>query len=120
MITEHDLQEAIAECEGQRNPTANTCIKLAAFYTIRQNMFPDKIEPISGHSYAGSRELDLAQVNPSYGSEVIDYDSGSEFLRLINGSDINSVLKVIDDAMSTLSVVNPRLYKSIMNRLSEM
>ena len=120
MITEHDLQEAIAECEGQRNPTANTCIKLAAFYTIRQNMFPDKTEPASGHSYAGSRELDLAQVNPSYRSEVIDYNSGSEFSRLINGADINSVLEVIDDTMSTLSVVNPRFYKSIMNRLSEM
>ena len=30
MITEHDLKEAIAECEGNRNPDARTCIKLAA------------------------------------------------------------------------------------------
>ena len=42
MITEKDLQEAIAECEGARNPNANTCIKLAAFYTIRQHMFGEQ------------------------------------------------------------------------------
>ena len=34
MITEQDLLEAIAECQGQRNPNANTCIKLAAYYII--------------------------------------------------------------------------------------
>ena len=39
MITEKDLQEAIAEGQGQRNPNANTCIKLAAFLTIRKEMF---------------------------------------------------------------------------------
>ena len=35
MITEMDLQEAIAECQGKRNPNADTCIKLAAFYIIK-------------------------------------------------------------------------------------
>ena len=39
MIREEDLQEAIAECQGQRNPNANTAIKLAAFYTIRRELF---------------------------------------------------------------------------------
>ena len=39
MITERDLQEAIAECNGERNPNANTCIKLAAFLTIQKEMF---------------------------------------------------------------------------------
>ena len=34
MITLDDLEAAIAECEGERNPNANTCIKLAAYYTI--------------------------------------------------------------------------------------
>ena len=34
MITEEELQEAIAECQGQRNPNANTCLKLASYLTI--------------------------------------------------------------------------------------
>lgn len=121
MITEHDLQEAIAECEGQRNPTANTCIKLAAFYTIKQHMFPDEN---TNYSYS-SGKLDLNQSSQAsqvsqanYG--VITYDSGSEFSKLINGGDINRLLEIIDDVMETLSVVNPRFYNSIMNRLSEI
>ena len=49
MITENDLQEAIAECEGVRNPTANTCLKLAAFYTIKDKLYPEpQIEPVRG------------------------------------------------------------------------
>ena len=58
MITEKDLQEAIAECEGQRNPNANTCIKLAAFYTIRQHMFgEDQIS--EAHSFASQPSIQI-------------------------------------------------------------
>ena len=56
MITEKDLLEAIAECQGERNPNANTCIKLAAYYTILDHL-SDKnktdqipIEPINYYS----------------------------------------------------------------------
>ena len=57
MITEKDLQEAIAECQGQRNPNANTCIKLAAFYTIRRELFGEEKDAgmLPGYSYAGER-----------------------------------------------------------------
>ena len=44
MITRHDLEEAIAECQGQRNPNASTCLKLAAFYTIRKELFGEEKE----------------------------------------------------------------------------
>ena len=54
MITEKDLQEAIAECQGQRNPNANTCIKLAAYLTIQKEMFGTQEELIPTYSYAPS------------------------------------------------------------------
>ena len=109
MITEKDLQEAIAECEGQRNPTANTCIKLAAFYTIKQYLFPDNTNVITPSSYSYSRSQDL---------NYIEYDSGTEFSDLINGRRIDEVLPVIDDLMNTVSVVNPKLYASAIRALS--
>ena len=109
MITEQDLQEAIAECEGQRNPTANTCIKLAAFYTIKQRLFPDSVNTPSflPHSYSGIQD-----------SEYIKYGSGTEFSNLINGRKITDILPVVDDLMSTISVVNPKLYASVIRELS--
>lgn len=108
MITEQDLQEAIAECEGQKNPNANTCIKLAAFYTIKQHMFPDE-GPM--YSFAAPEQAR---------SEIVQYDSGSEFSNLVNDMDVNDVMAVVDDLMDTLSVLNPKLYASVLRKLEQL
>lgn len=101
MITEKDLQEAIAECQGERNPNANTCIKLSAYYTILNQM---RKEPIEQFSYAS---------NP----ETIVKTSDTEFMRAIDGMPIDEVIQIIDELMTTLSVINPRLYRGVMNKL---
>lgn len=125
MITEHDLQEAIAECEGERSPNANTCIKLAAFYTIKNELFGNSerltkqdilsligdsgSENASGYSYAPP---------PEPVENTITYDSDTEFGRLIFGRDPAEVWPLIDELISeALAVVNPRLYDSFMRRL---
>lgn len=120
MITENDLREAIAECEGQRNPTANTCIKLASFYTIQDRMFPKERNSETGYSYSMKPEdPDLeSKSGPAYG--YISYDSGSEFSGIINGMDIQSFMEIMDDAMGVLSAINPRFYKSILKKLSQI
>ena len=105
MITEQDLQAAIAECQGQRNPNANTCIKLAAFMTIQDHLFAKKeIEPTMNYSFAS-------------GVSEINYDGKSEFAMLVNGKEQSEVLKVIDELMETLQVINPRLYASVIRKL---
>ena len=117
MITEHDLQEAIAECEGQRNPTASTCMKLASFYTIRQHLFPQANElekPPAGtmsYSYSGD-SLNYAEVG------IIKTNSESDFGKLADGMPTQDFMSIMDDAMQTLSVINPRFYNSIMQKLS--
>lgn len=108
MITERDLQEAIAECLGQRNPTANTCIKLAAFYTIKQNLFPDA-EPIPQYSFSAAP--------PDEQTESITMNSGSEFSRAVDGRDVNEIMPVIDELMDTLKIVNPRLHAGVMRKI---
>ena len=52
MITEKDLRAAIAECQGARNPNATTCIKLAAFYTILNNLYPEQKEEAVDAGYS--------------------------------------------------------------------
>jgi len=107
VITEQDLQAAIAECQGVRNPTANTCIKLAAFYTIKNELFgkTEQLEQLPSYSYASPPE------------NTITFDSGSEFSQLINGKSQDEVLKVIDELMQTLEVINPRLYDGVLRKL---
>ena len=54
MITVDELKAAIAEMQGERNPNAQTCIKLAAYYTILNELQgnPDT----SGYSSAPAPE----------------------------------------------------------------
>lgn len=110
MITEKDLQEAIAECEGTRNPNANTCIKLAAFYTIKRELFGSgEPAPMPTYSYA----------LPPQDSER-EFESDTEFGRLIAGKSKADVWMVIDDLMTTLSIVNPRLYDSVIRKINQI
>lgn len=111
MITEHDLQEAIAECEGQRNPTANTCIKLAAFYTIREHLFGRKDDPPVGYSYSPAPE----QVPRT----AVVYEGNTEFSLAIAGRDPAEIWAIMDELMSTLQIVNPRLYAGVMRKIAE-
>lgn len=108
MITEQDLQEAIAECMGERHPNANTCIKLAAFYTIKANLYPDQAEPPM-YSFA-----------PAPADEPVEkvmYEGDTDFASAIQGRDAEEVWALMDELMSTVSVLHPRLYDSVMRRL---
>lgn len=107
MITERDLQEAIAECLGTRSPNANTCIKLAAFYTIRDQLFPAKQEqPEPAYSYAAPPD----GVIGSYGD--------SPFLRAIAGRNPDEIWPIMDEIMTALMAVNRGLYDAAMRKLS--
>lgn len=101
MITEDDLNAAIAECKGRRNPDASTCIKLAAFYTIRREMF--------GGDYSFA---------PAPVQNTIEIDSDTEFARTVNGMAPWVLLPVVDELMSTLKIIQPRLYTAVMDKLN--
>ena len=107
MIKENDLIEAIAECQGERNPNANTCIKLAAYYTILREMRPEAERmPEQEYSY------DEPPIN--------EYESGSDFGQAIKGKDLNAVMAVVDEIMETLRVFSPRLYDAAMRKLATL
>ena len=96
MITRKDLLEAIEKCQGQKNPNANTCIKLAAYYTILDHTPED---------------------NPGY--SYMSQPSNSEFINLIKSRSVDEVLLILDDMMEQLQVVAPKLYYETMERLTE-
>lgn len=109
MITEQDLQAAIAECLGERNPNANTCIKLAAFYTIRDQLYPGETQPERlGYSFAPP---------PEPVENTIYYESDSEFGQMIRGRDPAEIWPVMDELMQTLQALNPRLYNSVLRKI---
>lgn len=111
MITEKDLKEAIAECEGERNPNANTCIKLAAFYTILDNLYGKSTVIPNNYSMTAA---------PSDSSDDLDYLTDSEFSQIIASIGIEKAFPVIDELIATLSVLNPKLYQSVLRKLADI
>jgi hypothetical protein len=118
VITEKDLQEAIAECQGQRNPNANTCIKLAAYYIIKNEMFgnteqvkePEYQPEIPSYSYAPA---------PEPIENIIDYDSGTEFSDAIRGREQGEIWAIMDELMDVLQATNTRLYNGVMRKIAD-
>ena len=113
MITEQGLLAAIAECQGERNPNANTAVKLAAFLTIKQAMYGDQQPPqaeskvqVPAYSYAPSAERET----------IGDYGK-SDFLQAVNGKDPGDVWPIMDELMDTLKMINERVYNSIMRKI---
>lgn len=119
MITEKDLRAAIAECEGERNPNANTCMKLAAFYTIKNQLYPEdpqklaeSTQDFNGYSYGAS---------PQSGSEsLVNPLSDTEFAESVRGMPQDLFFGLVDELMSTLAVVQPRLYASVMRKTKSL
>lgn len=111
MITLNDLNEAIKECEGQRNPNANTALKLAAFYTIRNQLYPSQEDPIpQGYSYAAPQQI----------TTTIEYDSGTEFGDAVNGKETAPVMEIIDELMTVLRSAQPRLHRRIIDNIDSI
>ncbi|MCR5092746.1 MAG: hypothetical protein K6B72_02105 [Lachnospiraceae bacterium] len=107
MITERDLEEAIAECKGKRNPDSSTCIKLAAFYTIKEHLYPGTPQ---NFTYAAP------PIETDY--SVVDFPGESELARAVDGRRQKEVWPVFDELMATLEAINPRLHDAVMRKLS--
>ncbi len=109
MITVDDLKAAIAECEGERNPNANTCMKLSAYYILLR-------EKQGAPEYAYSASP--APASPV--KETVDYYSDTEFAATIEGKNAASVWAVVDELMSVLQAIKPGLYEGVLRKLREI
>ena len=105
MVREEDLQEAIAECQGVRNPNANTCMKLASYYTILDHTK----ESMPTYSYA-------PPPNDIVDTSFLD----SDFAKQINGMPADDAWRLMDELMSTIQVINPHLYDGVMRKVADI
>ena len=116
MITEYEIDAAIAECVGKRNPDANTVRTLAALYTIKEHLYPAEeperiVSPnktFDGYSYAPA---------PDQKPYTISLNSETDFARVIEGRDPEEIMPLMDEAMSLLEKVYPACYNAIMDKL---
>lgn len=108
MIYERDLDESIARYQGETNPSINTCIKLAACYALKHELFGEPAEALMP-SYSYAPPVDTA--------DTLHYDSGTDFSLAIDGRNPDDIWPIMDELMSTLQVLMPRLYDGVMRKL---
>lgn len=120
MITEQDLLAAIAECQGERDPNANTCIKLAAFYTIYNQLFGKAEQSQNIHTLSSER-LPMYSTAPAQSVEkpTIQYNSDTDFAQAVHGMPVDDVISVFDELMTTLWALYPRMYRNVMQRFEQ-
>lgn len=114
MIREEDLHEAIAECQGKRNPDANTCIKLAAFYTILNQLYPKQDQEQNTQPVIPAMSF-AAEPN----EQVIQWEGDSDFAQEVSGRAVTYIMPIMDELMQTVQVLQPRLYNAVMRKLKD-
>lgn len=119
MITLHDLDTAIAKCQGEENPNAQTCIKLAAFYTIKEAMFG--AEPTVAKNATTDWPMYSYDASPADEPEnLVDYDSGTDFSRAIDGKPAADLWPIMDELLTVLQATNPRLFDGVMRKIAQI
>lgn len=110
MLCENDLICKIAEYRCKDTITESDCVKLAAFLTIRDCLFPEDNGDYNMYSMSSGNEDRRS---------VVEYDSDAEFFTIANGMECNKVWKIVGELMETLQIINPRLYAGVIKKLEE-
>lgn len=101
VITVEQINGEIAAL-GEERPTYQVMEKLAALYTVRDHL-------VLGIE---SKAQEVTCTNE------IPHISDTDFGKAIEGKDQKDVWPVMDELASTLSLVQPKLYEGLMNKLT--
>lgn len=105
MFDMREVEGAIAELENGEL-TYSRCGKLADLYTIRRE-----------HTAPETQRAEAAVQTASEMPVLVRASGSSDFMRAVAKVDFGAALDVLDELMSTLEIVNPKAYKSVMRRL---
>lgn len=101
MPTKLELLQAIADLQS-REPTYNTCEKLATFYTLLSVLYSDDQENV--------RSVTM-NIFP---------DTVGEFGEVISGKQIDKVIDVLNEHFEVVKVLFPKEYDAVISRISEI
>ncbi len=103
MFSKRELLAAIDELEASP-ATYQNAEKLATFYSLYDHLYVEK-EPMN--RIESVREV------------TIDRYGDSEFLEAITDKNPEDIWMVMDELMSTLQALNPRLYQATLDRIKQ-
>ena len=115
MLDKAEIRAAIAKLEFDESSYSNYA-KLASLYVIRDKMQEE--ERGDGGRYMGYYSGAPAPVTAEPAT-VGEYGD-SEFLLAVSGKDPAKAWTVVDELMDTLSLVNRKVYDSVLRKIKSM
>lgn len=110
MITENDLKEAIAKCNGVSKPNETAYILYAAATYLLDRVEKEQAEkPEMRYSNA-----------PAPIPETVDYYTDTDLSRAIDGKNAADVWDVIEEVFEAVHKIAPRLYEAAIQKLDEI
>ena len=94
MIDLETIEREIRELEARGDTTYSICERLSWLYVVRDHLRPVREEARTTQGL-----------------------SGSEFLEAASGVSYPALMRILDDHMSALQVVQPREYESVMDKI---
>lgn len=120
MLDAAEIRKEIARLEYEESDYKNYA-KLADLYVIRQQMQEDEQGSRSTrlYAYSGDRAPIVQATTPRAAApQTVGSYGDSDFLRAVEGKDPSKVWPIMDELMDTLSLVNRRVYDSVMRKIS--
>lgn len=98
MLNLDEINKEIAALEAKGETTYAVIQQLAPLYIVRNNL-------IGASAKSADRETSDQTATP--------------FMQAVSKCDISKVMVIIDELMSTIQFVNPKLYEAVMRKISE-
>lgn len=125
MLTDNDLIAEIDKYENKANLTPDDCVRLAAYYTllysepIKQSARYNQPTTHTEYSFTYNEPQPTPEMPTEERTEnIITVDGDSDFFTAIDGRKASEMWAVMDELMSTLEVINPRLYEGVMRKIN--
>ena len=96
MISIDELDKTILDLETNRDTTFATCERLAWLYIVRDHVKSQKSK------------------------EPLDVSGTSEFLEAVDGKSGEAVWAIIDELVSAVKTLHPRMYDSVIKKIKNL
>lgn len=119
MLDAAEIRKEIARLEYEESDYKNYA-KLADLYVIRKQMQEEEQgrRSMRLHAYSGAPTPAVQTAAPqAEDPQTVGSYGDSDFLRAIAEKDPSKIWTIVDELMDTLSVVNAKVYNSVMQKI---
>lgn len=113
MITAEKIHSEIEQLKAAPM-TGDNCSSLASLLIIKEHLFKD--EPHNVGSVARNEPQSVLNNEPI----TVYTDNANPFIKAINGKEMEHLIPIFDELMSSVKILYPKLYQKTLNQITNL